>query len=406
MNHHVSFKATLDKEMWVPDAVEVLYTKLSEDTLLRAMLEESLIAAHSHARRQLSPILFEALFWPESWQDYVNYAWEFSRWVPHQSTNPAWTEPGTDEQQEVYDHLCHFYYLIDQPVGPEEKRVQNDPWFSRWLIDYSNDWGAFLNTTESFNDVALKSFLEDSPQYRVQDSMIDGRPNNPSGWLTFNQFFARELNPGLRPVSSPSDNTVIVSPADCTFRAQYNISASSTVPEIRVKLTHKYASIQDLLDGSPYGDCFANGKMVHYFLGPYSYHRFHTPVAGLLKECRAVQGLNYLQVNIDDGQFDAPDNSEGGYEFNQARGIVILDTSQSPCGDIGLVAVIPVGMAQVSSVNMTAQTGNILEKGDEFGYFLFGGSDIIVLFQEGVDPEIFDGGQYRHYGTPIAKCFD
>jgi len=45
-----------------------------------------------------------------------------------------------------------------------------------------------------------------------------------------------------------------------------------------------------------------------------------------------------------------------------------------------------------------------LLKGDEFGYFLFGGSDIIVLFQEGVKPQIDTGSQYRHYGTQIANC--
>ena len=143
---------------------------------------------------------------------------------------------------------------------------------------------------------------------------------------------------------------------------------------------------------------------MHYFLGPYSYHRFHTPVSGLLRECRAVKGLVYLDVNIKEKQFDAPDSSPGGYEFSQARGIVIIDTTGSAYGDVGLVGVVPVGMCQVSSVNMTAIVGNNLLKGDEFGYFLFGGSDIIVLFQEGVNPNIYTGNQYRHYGTTIATC--
>ena len=77
-----------------------------------------------------------------------------------------------------------------------------------------------------------------------------------------------------------------------------------------------------------------------------------------------------------DGEFDAPDNADDGYEFCQTRGVLI---QESP---IGLVATIPIGMAQVSSVNMTAVEGAYLNKGDEFGYFLFGGSDIILLFEE------------------------
>lgn len=54
---------------------------------------------------------------------YVTYRTEFAQWIPQQSDDPAWTEPGTDEQQEVYDRLCHFYWLIDQEVGSEPGRI-------------------------------------------------------------------------------------------------------------------------------------------------------------------------------------------------------------------------------------------------------------------------------------------
>jgi hypothetical protein len=53
---------------------------------------------------------------------------------------------------------------------------------------------------------------------------------------------------------------------------------------------------------------------------------------------------------------------------------------------------------------MIATVGSEALKGDEFGYFLFGGSDIILLFQEGVDPHIYQTPeQYTHYGQPIAN---
>ena len=83
---------------------------------------------------------------------------------------------------------------------------------------------------------------------------------------------------------------------------------------------------------------------------------------------------------------------------------ITIDTTNSPYGNVGIVAVIPIGMCQVSSVNMIATKGSNLLKGDEFGYFLFGGSDIIVLFQKGIDPQIPTGSQYRNYGTKIADC--
>ena len=48
---------------------------------------------------------------------------------------------------------------------------------------------------------------------------------------------------------------------------------------------------------------------------------------------------------------------------------------------MGLVAVLPIGMSLVSSVNLTPEIGAKLLKGDEFGFFMFGGSDIVMLFQ-------------------------
>ena len=65
-----------------------------------------------------------------------------------------------------------------------------------------------------------------------------------------------------------------------------------------------------------------------------------------------------------------------GYQFVQTRGLVVLDSA------IGLVACMPVGMAQVSSVVITAEIGSTLRKGEEMGYFQFGGSDFVLVFEE------------------------
>ncbi len=211
-------------------------------------------------------------------------------------------------------------------------------------------------------------------------------PNNASGWITFNQFFAREALPGLRPVAGIKDDNIIVSPADAEFKrifpinekSEIVIDSNSSANIGRIKKTHSY-SIPELIEGSGYEDAFKNGVFMHSFLSPYDMHRFCSPVSGEVKYSTAVQKRVYLEVVItDEGEYDAPDNTDGGYEFIQTRGILILDTG----GDNGLVAVIPIGMAQVSSVNMNATKGVSLYKGQEFGYFLFGGSDIILLFQE------------------------
>ena len=373
------------------------------------LLVDSLRKAQQAAHAQLEPDLYDALRWPTDFDGYVDYLNFFRRWIPRQGKAKAWLNTENGQSQEVYDHLCHFYYLIDQPVGENgSKVVQDIEWFSNWLVDFANDWGSFLNTPESFNDEILEGFIKNSTNFDVMDSMIgpegNKRPNSPSGWLTWNQFFARELNPGLRPIASPTNNQIVTAPADCTYKAQYKIDADSKIPEITMKLTHKYADVKELLKGSKYADAFANGTFVHYFLGPYSYHRFHTPVAGFVEECYAIHGKVFLDVELNGNQFDAPDSSQGGYEFTQARGVITIDTRNSPYGDVGIVAVVPIGMAQVSSVNMTATEQTFCEKGQEFGYFLFGGSDNILLFQEGVNPQILTNTNYRHYGTHAVTC--
>lgn len=381
-----------------------LIEKTNSDENFAKLLSCSLKLAREKAKEKLKLDLFDALTWPNDLDEYFNYLSSFSKWIPQENIDLCWESPENDGQQEVFDRLNHFYWLINQNVELDESKIfQNTPWFSDWLVTYNKSLGSFLNTTKSFSQESLESFLKFAPKYRVQDSMIDGKANNPSGWLTFNQFFARELNPGLRPISSPTDNFSISSPADCTFRAIYQIDDQSQIPEITIKKTHKYAKIQNLLENSKFKNDFVNGTFVHYFLAPSSYHRFHLPVSGKVVESYTINGLVHLDVNIKENQFDAPDNSQGGYQFAQSRGVLTIDTTHSIYGNVGIIAVIPIGMAHVSSVNMIATVGSEMLKGDEFGYFLFGGSDIIVLFQENVKPIIDTKDHYRLYGSEIAR---
>ena len=128
--------------------------------------------------------------------------------------------------------------------------------------------------------------------------------------------------------------------------------------------------------------------------------------------CKKVIGKTYLEVKLKDGQFDAPDSAAAGngYEFHQARGVLIIDTKNSPEGDIGKVAVCPIAMSHVSSVHMIheatvetpVKTVVKTRKGDEFGFFLFGGSDIVVLFEPGTKAHtqlIQNGKTYNHVGN-------
>ncbi len=390
--------------------VRDLQRLLERDADLAAAIEKSLRQAHDRARAELDPDLLQALDWPTDLDGYYGYLDGFVRWLPRQTDSPAWTKSDLSQRyaKEVSDRLSHFFWLIDQKVGDgaDDGRAvaQDSAEFRDWLTEFARQWGDFLDTPDSFDEEILREFCENAPEYGVEESLVDGRPNQASGWLTFNQFFARALNPGLRPIADPADNRVITSPADCFYRSTYQVDADSNIPATAVKNTHVYGNIAELMAGSQYADAFADGTFVHYMLPPSSYHRYHLPVAGQVKESFVTTGQVYLQVELEDHQFTAKDNTETGYEFFQTRGVLTVDTAASGYGDVGVVAVIPVGMSHVASVNLATVPGTQVPKGEEFGYFAFGGSDIIVLFQAGVDPQIDDSPGFRKVGTPIARC--
>jgi phosphatidylserine decarboxylase len=142
----------------------------------------------------------------------------------------------------------------------------------------------------------------------------------------------------------------------------------------------RYYNVNDLLsEDSLYKDAFANGTLTHTFLNVNDYHRYHFAVGGTIKEKKSIVQNVALEVawNSTEGKYDPIDST--GWQFSQTRGYVIVDTEK-----YGLVALIPMGMAQVSSVNFEdgVKVNTTHEKGEKLGYFLFGGSDFVMLFQE------------------------
>lgn len=384
-----------------PDAViRELRELLTKESGLADLIERSLAKARESAEAQLKPELFEALEWPLDIDEYEAYLARFVRWVPRQSDAPAWQEQG--QAKELNDRTAHFFFMVDQEIDGE--RPQGSAAFRAWMTEFTRQWGSFLDTSESFSPEILQSFIDDAPEYRIHESLVHGVPNMPSGWLTFNQFIGRELNGGLRPIAEPTSNLVVTSPADCFYQQTYGIDADSNIPATTIKNTHKYGNVKQLIEGSAYRESFAGGTFVHYMLPPSAYHRYHLPVSGHVKESFLISGKVFMRVGLQDHEFQSSDSATTGYEFTQNRGVVTLDTAASDGGDVGVVAVILVGMAHVSSVMLTAVEGRHMAKGEEFGYFQFGGSDIIVLFQEGVDPQIDTSDDFRFVGTPMARC--
>ena len=263
-------------------------------------------------------------------------------------------------EREVVPKALKFYYIVNQTPGDA---LNEDEQFNAWMKALVQAWGSFLDTPASA--AGIETFRA-ATNYNIDD-YIEG----PSGWQTFNQFFAREVKSGKRPIAEPRNDRVIVSPADAVFMGQWPIDEDSNITVKGVNW-----AIAELLDDSPYKEAFKGGIYTHSFLYIDDYHRYHVPVAGTVKEVRNISGKVYMDVfREDDGTLNVVDGDT--YQFNQERGLVVIDSPE-----VGLVAVLPIGMAYVSSVNLTTEVGAELRKGDQFGYFMFGGSDIVMLFQD------------------------
>jgi phosphatidylserine decarboxylase len=64
----------------------------------------------------------------------------------------------------------------------------------------------------------------------------------------------------------------------------------------------------------------------------------------------------------------------------------------------------PVGMGHISSVNFIVDEGDTLYKGNEFGYFAFGGSDFIMLFQKNKAVLTAEKGKQYKQGEEIGRA--
>jgi phosphatidylserine decarboxylase len=294
--------------------------------------------------------------------------------------------------EKIDQSLDYFYFHIDQPLPElEGKGLYNNSLqyyepFRSWLITFTKSWGDFLSTPQSWNEDYYKQAFEDK-RFGLQEGWYE----DPSNWKSFNDFFARRLaSPDKRPIAQPDDASVVVIPADSAPQGAWDIDANSNLvvcdscvnkEEPVVKSSTVY-SVKDLIKGSAYENAFAKGVLTHSFLDVEDYHRYHFPVGGTVKEVNiipqddAVGG--HISWNAQKHKYML-DSTTPGWEFIETRGYVIVDTEQ-----YGLVALIPVGMSQVSSVNFEpdVKVGTTVKKGDPLGYFLFGGSDFVMLFQK------------------------
>ncbi|KAF1846900.1 uncharacterized protein K460DRAFT_392378 [Cucurbitaria berberidis CBS 394.84] len=185
---------------------------------------------------------------------------------------------------------------------------------------------------------------------------------------SFNEFFYRALKPDARPCSAPEDPRVIVSPADCRSVVFNSIDSAQTI-----WVKGREFTVERLLGDAYPEDAkrYHGGSLGIFRLAPQDYHRFHIPVDGVLDEPKLIEG-EYYTVNP-----MAIRSSLDVYGEN-IRVLCPIDSVTH-----GRVMVICVGAMMVGSTVITRKKGDQVKRAEELGYFKFGGSTLLVLFEPG-----------------------
>jgi phosphatidylserine decarboxylase len=193
---------------------------------------------------------------------------------------------------------------------------------------------------------------------------------------------------------------VIAAAADSKPQGVWDIDEDGyIINEVQIK-SKKFFSVVELLGPNcQYKNAFNGGTMTHSFLNVFDYHRYHFPVSGTIKEVDIVAGEyavgGEVKWNATNKTYDLYCD-EPSWQSIETRGRIVLEIPSN-----GLVAILPIGMMPVTSINWenNIKVGNEVKKGDMLGYFLFGGSDIVILFQEGYQFNLTvpkDGSGYEH----------
>lgn len=185
-----------------------------------------------------------------------------------------------------------------------------------------------------------------------------------STFKTFNEFFYRKLKPGVRPIAQPNNESVCVCPADCRLLVYQTLDDSQ-----KIWVKGDQFTLLNLTKSEELAMQFNHGSIAICRLAPQDYHRFHFPVSGVVSDIKYIDG-DYFTVN------PVAVRSELDVFTENKRAYIEIRTPT-----FGKVLYVAVGATMVGSIEFTVEKGQQVSKGDEAGFFAFGGSTILVLFQ-------------------------
>lgn len=156
----------------------------------------------------------------------------------------------------------------------------------------------------------------------------------------------------------------MVSPGDGKILAFEKVSQVNTFYVKGRKFT-----LKEFLEDDELAEEYKDASMMILRLAPDDYHRYHFPYVGIPSESKDIDGVYYSVSPI-----SLEDNFTEVFCENKKQ-VCKLKTE-----DKGEILILPVGATMVGSLNSTYQTNELVERGEEMGYFAFGGSTVVLLF--------------------------
>ena len=251
-------------------------------------------------------------------------------------------QTGQIEVEEVWkEELLQFFYGPSTLASFLLSPLARSPLFSK-LVGYYQS----LSMTK-------KDVIPFIQKYKVDPSefLLD-----PSDFHSFNDFFIRQLKPEVRPIAA----TDAIIPADGRYLFYQNLEEC---PYLIIK--GKNYSLKDLE-----AEDFHGGSVVLGRLCPTDYHRFHFPIDCTPSKPKLMKGalfsVNPIALNVRPSIF-----------YENKRVATILNSKT-----FGEVLMIEFGATNVGSITETFVPGKPVKKGDEKGYFSFGGSALMLFFKK------------------------
>lgn len=241
--------------------------------------------------------------------------------------------------------------------------------------------GLFLDS--KISKILIKSF--------VKNNNINLKDFEKTKYNNFNEFFIRKIKKEKRPICM--DKTAFIAPCDSKLTC-YKINKNTTF-----NIKNTTYDINSLIKDEKLSKKYTDGYVLVFRLSPDDYHRYCFIDDGNIIDNYKIKGKFHTVNPIVYDKFEV-------FKEN-SRECTILDTK-----NFGKVMYVEVGALLVGKIKNVIKTG-IVTKGLEKGYFMYGGSTVVLIIQKDIlklDDDIIKNSEegyetYVKYGEKIGQKY-